>query len=233
MGIIVFIVNYIESYFKEKKTLLIFLFFLFCFASFYAVNIGSKSLNLVLSFLKFGVLTLYYFLSTKKTNSSFVVIVALFFTTGMFLNYKSLTIYGFITILLSRIALIKLSLKTLDVKHITSFSFIAGSIILTSIGVLIFSLYLNNSTFFYLSLSAMILLIALIIIAFLNLLATTKKGNLAFFMAISLFVISDTIFGTQQLNHISSVFLIIASAFYNIAYFLLVQHQIEKQNSYS
>lgn len=128
----------------------------------------------------------------------------------------------------TRILFLKTVTSNVKLKNINWNSFIGITILFIIIGFVIGSLYYNNTPFFYIAITATFLLIIILSISFLTLLSSIKKGNLEFFIAISLFVISDTIFGIQRLMEVSATFLIIASIFYNIAYFLITQSEIKR-----
>lgn len=213
----------------NKSNIYLFLFVLFCLATLFAIKLGDFYLNIFVRCARYLFLFLYYKSLVKKANYLLVSIIVLFFIASLFFVFNSSSLYGLVSICISRVVLIILIVSNIKLRGVSWNLAIKIFVLFTVIGSVILSLYYNNSPFFYLTVVSVIFLIILLALSFLNLLDTSLKGNLEFFSAISLFVISDTIFGVQRLTHVAIPFLVAASIFYNLAYFFIVKSEIKRQ----
>lgn len=216
-----------ETY--TKSNIYLFLFVIFCILALFTIKLDNFFVNLLVRSLRYLFILLYYLSLVKKPNTFILLFILFFFVAGGFLTHSPSNIYGLLLICASRVVLIKIAISDVNINNVNWKSFVFVSLLFVVIGFLILSLYYNNSPVFYITVFSIVSLVALLSISYLNLLNTTKKWNLRFFSAISLFVLSDTIFGIQRLTKIDPTFLLIASVFYLLAYFLIIQSDIEKQ----
>lgn len=212
----------------KKSSVYLFLFAITCILTLFAIKYGNLYLNLFLRILRFSFLLLYYISLTEKVNVTYLGILGSFLGTSILLVYNSSSTYAMLAVCVTRLLLIRMLISSKTTKKISLKSFRFLLILFVATGVVILSLYYDNSVFFYISILATFLLIVTLYISFVNLLNTTKKGNLEFFIAISLFVISDMIFGAKRIIGVSASFLIMASILYNIAYFLITNAVLKK-----
>lgn len=240
----------------------VFWFFTHCidfFITFIAVrlfkNISNKHLGLLFIFiiswfveLKFTIprhkflfvprviiiilLGVYYVTLVKKKKYNYFFLAFLFcdFLTAIFFSMSFKNINGMIFFNLSRVLLILLFLNfkdRLDKKHflpIVSLFFISLSFIL-------YIIY-DNTLFFYLSVSATLLLAVILSLSFIALLSYNEnKGNLYFFLASCVFLFTDTLFSSQRISSISNVNLFVTSTLYYLAYFLILLSVLKKVKS--
>lgn len=213
----------------NKSNIYLFLFVLFCVAALFTIKLGDFYISVFVKSLRYLFLLLYYLSLVKKANPLIVSVIVIFGFISLFLSYNVSSIVGLLLICLSRAVLIKLALMNIKGKNINWKLFTVVTLLFIMVGFLVLSLYYKNSPIFYVTILSIILLVFLLSISFLNILSNTKRWNLRFFSAISLFVISDAIFGIQRLTEISKTFLLISSIFYNISYFLIIQSDIERQ----
>lgn len=178
--------------------------------------------------IKYAALIFYYASVAKKYDFYLILTLVLFYVSSVFFTYNPASIYGILILILCRILLIKMVLSYLKIKNINWRYFVYVFLLLVVIAMLISSLYYNGSVFFYLSLVVSSLLIIILTLSFLGVLNSTKKGALEFFIAIFLFVVSDMIFGAKRVTGINTSFIILASLFYNIAYYLITKSVLKR-----
>lgn len=204
------------------------LFVLSCLVTLFAIKYGDVYTNLILRVLRFGFLSMYFISLTKNHNVTYWIILASSMAASIFLIYNSSSVYAAVSICIARLALIHMISLGIRKEHISWKMFVFLVFLSIIIGAVVLSLYYNNSAFFYAVLIASFLLIIAFSLSFLRLLNTSKKGNLNIFIAICLFIVSDTIFGARRIIGVSASFLIIGSILYNTAYFLITQAMIKK-----
>lgn len=213
----------------SKSNIYLILFVLFCVITLFTIKYSNFYVNIFVRSLRYLFLFLYYSSLVKKKHPLIVSVICVFFLASAFLSFNSSSITGLLLICLSRILLARYVIINVKFKNINWGTFSLITCLFIIVGLLVLSLYYNNSPVFYVTVISVILLIVLLSVSFLSLLNSTKKWNLKFFSAISLFVISDAIFGVQRLSEVSVAFLIMASMFYNLAYYLIVNSDVEKQ----
>lgn len=206
-------------------------FILSCLFTFYTIGTNNINNTLILLSVKYLFLILYYTSSVRKNNYYLIAGLVLFYIASVFFTFHPASIYGIIILSFARLSLIQLPTSSLKFRSINWDVFLTVCILFLVISFVIFSFYPMNTVFFYVSLIATFFLILLLSFSFLSLLKTLKRGNILFFIAIALFIISDAISGTQRYLEVSTSLIIMASVLYNIAYFLLVKSDIEKQES--
>lgn len=198
---------------------------------FYTISANQVNSTLILLTVKYLFLILYYVTSAKKKNYYLIASLVIFYVASIFFTFNPSSVYGISFICLARLSLVQLPTSNLNFRNINWDVFITISILFLVLGFIILSFYPSDTMFFYVSLIATFFLVLLLSFSFLSLLRTLKNGNILFFMAIALFVASDAISGTQRYLEVSTLLIVMASIFYNIAYFLLVQSDIEKQRN--
>lgn len=213
----------------NKSSVYLLLFTLTCFFTLFAIKYGNIYINISLRILRFSFLLLYYISLAKKTNTMFVGVLVSFLATSILLAYNSSSVYAMLMVCITRLLFIRMLVSDIGSKRINLKSLKFLLFIFVIIGIVIMSLYYSNSAFFYISILATLLLIISLALSFLNILNTKKRGNLEFFVAIALFVISDMIFGVKRIIGVSAWFLIMASILYNVAYFLIAKSVLKRE----
>lgn len=96
------------------------------------------------------------------------------------------------------------------------------------VGVITYFLYVN-SDFFYASATAAFFLVVLLTISFTKLVMFgSKKGNLEFFCAMFTFLISDVFFGSKKLTNPETIYILLSSTCYLLAYYLITRAVLKK-----
>lgn len=175
------------------------------------------------------ILVLYYINSVKKTNKLVIILFVIFLITGFFFSKNDYNYLGMLGVSVSRIWMIVIlcSFKEKLDKKLLSLILIVCSLIIT---VLVFILF-KNTYFYYISAIATYFLIALLSITFTRLINFgMRKGNLEFFLAVAIFLVSDAFFGSQKLVQTHILNIIISSTSYLIAYLLITISLKKKGN---
>lgn len=200
-----------------------------CLLTLFAIKYGDVYINLTLRILRFGFLLLYFVSLTKNHNVAYWVISVSSLLASLLLVYNSSSVYAIVSVCITRLAFIHVASLGIEKEHISRKSFTFLFLMSVVIGAVVLSLYYNNSALFYTILIASFLLSIAFSLSFLRLLNTSKKGNLEFFIAICLFIISDAIFGVRRIIGVNATFLIVGSMFYNTAFFLITQAMVKKE----
>lgn len=174
-------------------------------------------------------LGLYYKASVKKIKTTVILFLIALMLTGAFFSFNDYGTYAMLFFISSRAILIKLLVSYKEKLNRKTFLSVMGLFVF-SIGLILYVLY-KNTLFYYLSALATILLIVLLSISFTRLLTLGRKqGNLELFIAISIFLIADALFGSQKINGTNLTYIILSATFYYVAYFLIIQFVIKKES---
>lgn len=214
----------------NRRNIYLFLFVIACLLNLYAIKSSSIYLNVFLRFTRLLFLVLFYNASVEKMNKTFIIVLLVYLISSVFFTFNPTSLYGVLALAFTRIGLLKIALSNNIKRNFDKRLFIIVTVLFVGLGLLVLYLYYNNSAFFYYSFFATLLLIVLASVSFLNLISIQKPSNLYFFIAVALFIISDTIFGIQKMTKISTDFLILASVLYNVSYYLICYSEVVKHD---
>lgn len=173
----------------------------------------------------------YYFASVKKVNVYFNFVLFFIVLTGSLFALNHYTLLGLFSLFLLRLSLVILLFsqkEKIDKKAI--FTIFLLSILI--IGIIMGTMFVDTS-FFYLSILTTLVLVFLLAVAFSRLLRSNKKdnGNIEMFIAISIFVVSDALSGSQKIGGTQTFYLLLSLCLYNVAYFFMMRSLIKKENA--
>lgn len=219
---------------SKYKNLLLILFVVYCFLE--GILIGDKKglAEALLRIPSMLFLWWYYVVSVKKENSNFVFGMVFFVISSFFFTIDFSHLLGIITLLISRLFLIKIVIS--DLKKTDKTTAFAITALFSVISFVIMYLFYTNTLFFYISALATISLILLASFTFSILLNSKNKSDyVTMFFGVFFFVISDAIFGVQKLNQGGSSSEISVSAntiitvfLYNLGFFLITKAMINR-----
>lgn len=197
---------------------------------FYIAN--QKDALIITRTLTIVFLGLYYLSSVNKINKFFIFFLISLLPTAILFSIDDYNYLGMLAVGISRLLLIlflAFQKNKIDKKLLRTLLLIF-SIILSFIA---YASY-DNSIFFYIAVLATILLSILASISFTKLLSKgIKRGNLEFFIAFFIFIISDALFGSKKLTSSDVIYTLLSSTFYLISYLLIVQGAIKMNEKFN
>lgn len=211
----------------NNKNIYLTLFIISCLLE--SIFIYYKQEVLVLTFrvISICILFLYYLTSVNKINTNYIITVTLFLITDTLFSLERYYHSGMLPLVLSRIFLIIITLKSVKAFDYKQFSKI---VLMFSVLAFIIFFSLNiKKDLLYISMLVALTLIILGSLVFMNLLNSRKKGNLEMFLGVFLFIISDAIFGVQKIDESNYKLPVFTTIVYNIAYYLICKAIIKKE----
>ncbi len=194
--------------------------------------------NIIVKTLKYLFLFLYYRISVDKMNKYILGFIFLDYISGLLYIRGYLETSTITSLILCRVLIFSYLLKINTFKGVKIKRFIELIVVLLFILFLLAMLIFNNSLFYknnisYLvaGISAEITLIITLFFAFLNLQETIQKGNLLILIAISLYIISDSLFTTLQFEQLKPFVIKLIASIYVIADFMIVQSNVIRTNT--
>lgn len=202
------------------------MFVTFCFVDVF-LTLTNSSILCVSRILCTLTLLFYYSFSVTKNNYIFLAML-LFFTIsdGLFCEDKA-SVLGFVTIIIARALLLNLVLK--ESWKIDKRLLIISSSMLLVFAIFIFTIFNIGNIQFYLSMIIALLLIVLFSVLFNKLLISKEKGVEEWFLAVTIFIITDVVFSMNDMSFLGDFRYVIVLGAYHLSYYLLCKGMIRKQ----
>lgn len=173
----------------------------------------------------------YIITEEKKYNYGLFGFLICAMLTSVFFSFNPNSVSGMVFFSLSRLALIIILFNfkdKLDKRHFLP----VISLFTIALGAILYIIY-KNTLFFYLSAVATLLLAILLSFSFIALLSvfgSKGKGSIEFFVAVCLFLITDTLFSSQKVTGINQSYIIVISSIYYVAYVFIIKSVLKKSN---
>lgn len=209
-----------------KKGLFLFLFVAACLIEFYAVAKDIRDLEIFSRISRIAFLLLFYTYSVVEPNRKWIFILMSFLISDVLFSVISVNLYAMLGLVITRIALINLTLSY--IKKIDWKVFGLAMSFFITIAVIILSLFFVNTNFYYASVITTLVLIVFASLTFMNLVRGNKKGDFLLFFAAFLFIVSDSVFGAQKFKQAGDFYLVMASFCYDVAFFIICLAVISK-----
>lgn len=202
-----------------KRDLFLLLFGVACFVEFYAVAKDIRDLEIFSRISRIAFLLLVYTYSVREVNRKFIFTLMSFLLSDVLFSVMSVSLYGMLGLVITRIALINLTLSL--TKKIDWRIFGLAMLFFTVVAIIILSMFYVNTAFFYASLVTTLALIVFASLTFMNMVKLNRREDILLFMVAFLFIISDSVFGIQKFKLAGDLYLVMASVFYDLAFFII------------
>ncbi len=209
---------------------------LFCISSFlgaYAIVSSNLYFSFIMLTFKYIFLFLFYKNSVKNTNINISIFIFLSYICGLLFADGQESIIGALSIITYRILLIfylKKNIKSGFRKPIILI-FLLSIVFMALMGLVYYNISFQNISKAYLILNffSELSLMVLLYYSFIKLEKNIKKGDFMFFLSVSLYIISDSLFLPIHFEGQPEFLKVIISSFYVTANFLIVLSNIRRQ----